>query len=61
MRLKLTTTDLEGRGTTSYTTEMSKVIPNLATFHWRRTLLRSDLAEQLARFHRNQTGSASAF
>ena len=32
MRLKLTTTDLEGRGTTS-ATEMSKMIPNLPTFH----------------------------
>ena len=53
MRFELTTTDLEGRGTTSCTTEMSKMIPNLPTFHWRRTLPRSDLAEQLARFHRN--------
>ena len=46
MRLELTTTDLEGRGTTSCATEISKMIPNLSTFHWRRALLRSDLAEQ---------------
>ena len=46
MRLELATTDLEDRGTTSYATEMSKMIPNLPTFHWRRTLLRSDLSEQ---------------
>ena len=38
MRFELTTTDLEGRGTTSCTTEMSKMIPNLPTFHWRRSL-----------------------
>ena len=38
MRLELMTTDLEGRGTTSCATEMSKMIPNLPTFHWRRTL-----------------------
>ena len=42
MRLELTTTDLEGRDTN----EMSKMIPNLPTFHWRRTLPRSDLDEQ---------------
>ena len=46
MRFELTTTDLEGRGTTSCATEMSKMIPNQPTFHWRRTLPRSDLAEQ---------------
>ena len=46
MRFELTTTDLEGRGTTSCTTEMSKMISNLPTFHWRWTLPRSDLAEQ---------------
>ena len=37
MRFELTTTDA---------TEMSKMIPNRPTFHWRRTLTRSDLAEQ---------------
>ena len=46
MRFELTTTNLVGRSTTSYATEMSKMIPNLPTFHWRRTLPRSDLAEQ---------------
>ena len=46
MRLELTTTDLEGRGTTCCATEMSKMILNLPTLHWRRTLPRSDLAEQ---------------
>ena len=46
MRFELTTTDLEGRNTPSYAIVMSKMILNLPTFHWRRTLLRSHLAEQ---------------
>ena len=46
MRLELTTTDLEGRGNSCCATEMSKMIPNLLIFHCRRTLPRSDLAEQ---------------
>ena len=46
MRFELTTTDLEGRGTTSCAAEMSKMIPNLPIFHWRRTLPRSKLTEQ---------------
>ena len=29
MRFELTTTDLEGQGTTSCATEMSKMIPNI--------------------------------
>ena len=44
MGFELTTTDLAGRSTTSCATEMSKMIPNLPTFHGRRKL--SDLAEQ---------------
>ena len=46
MRFELTTTDLSGRNTTSYAAEISKMIPNLPTFYWRRTLPRSDLAAQ---------------
>ena len=46
MRFELTTTDLVGRSTTICATEMSKMITNLPTFHWRRSLLKSDLAEQ---------------
>ena len=46
MKFEVTNTDLVGRRTTSYATEMSKMIPNLPTFHWRRALPRSDLAEQ---------------
>ena len=45
MRFELTTTDLEGRGTSSCATEMSKMIPNLPIFHWRKTLPRSGLAD----------------
>ena len=50
MRFELTTTDLEGRSTTSCATDMSKMIPKLRTFHWHRTLPRSDLAEQTGEF-----------
>ena len=46
MRFELTTLNLEGRNITSYATEISKMISNLPTFHWRWTLPRSDLAEQ---------------
>ena len=46
MRFELITTDLAVRSTTSYATEMSKMISNLPTFYWRWSLLRSDLAEQ---------------
>ena len=46
MRFELMTTDLEGQGTTSCATEMSKMILNLPTFHWHRTLPRFDLDEQ---------------
>ena len=42
MRFELTTTDLEGRGTTSCATEMSKMIPKPINI----SLPRSDLAEQ---------------
>ena len=45
MRFELTTTDLEGRGTTSCATEMSKMIPNLPISYWRKTLPRSGLAD----------------
>ena len=38
MRLQLTTTDLAGRSTSKCVTEMSKMIPNVPTFYWRRTL-----------------------
>ena len=34
-----------GQNTTSYATEMSKMIFNLPKFHWRRTLPRSDIAD----------------
>ena len=37
MRLELMTTDLADWSTTSYAIEMFKMIPNLSTFHWRRT------------------------
>ena len=47
MRLELMTIDLSDRSTTSYATEMSKMISNLPTFHWRKTLPRSDIAEQI--------------
>ena len=46
MRFELTTTDLEGRGTTSCATEKSKMIPNLPTFHWQKSSPKSDFAEQ---------------
>ena len=46
MRFELTTIDLAGQSTTSYATEISKMIPNLPKFHWRRPLPRSDLAKQ---------------
>ena len=46
MRLELTTIDPEGQGTTNCATEISKMILNLPTFHWRRSLPRSDLAKQ---------------
>ena len=46
MILELTTTDLACRSTTSFAIEMSKMIPNLPKFHCRRSLPRSDLAEQ---------------
>ena len=34
-----------GQSTTSCATDMSKMILNLPTFHWRRTLPRSGLAD----------------
>ena len=34
MRFEFTTTDLEGPGTTSCATEMSKMIPNLPISHY---------------------------
>ena len=46
MRFELKTTDLAGQSTTSYATEMSKMIPNFPTFYWRRTLPRPDLSVQ---------------
>ena len=51
MRLELTTTDLAGRSITSFATEMSKMITNLPTSRWRRTIPRSDLAGEF--FYRN--------
>ena len=46
MRLELRITDLQVRAlAVMYATEMSKIIPNLPTFDWRRTLPRSDLAD----------------
>ena len=50
MRFELTATDLICRSTTSHTTEMSNMIPNLSKFHWRMTLPRSDLTEQTGEF-----------
>ena len=46
MRFELTTTDLEGRNTPSYAIVMSKMILNLPTFHWRKSIPRSVLPEQ---------------
>ena len=46
MRFEFTTTGLVGRSTTSYAIEISKMILDLPTFHCRRTLPRSDIAEQ---------------
>ena len=46
MRFELTTTDLAGRSTASYATEMSKMVPSLQTFHWRKSLPISDIVEQ---------------
>ena len=51
MRFELTTIDLAGQSTTSYATEISKMIPNLPKFHWRRSLPRSVLAEQTSQWH----------
>ena len=33
------------QSTTNYATEMSKMIPNLLTFHWRSTLSKSSLTD----------------
>ena len=46
MKFKFTITDLAGRSTASYDTEISKMIPNLPKFYWRRTIPRSDLTLQ---------------
>ena len=46
MRFELTITDVVGQKTTSYATEMSKMIPNLPAFHWRSIFPKSNLAEQ---------------
>ena len=45
--------------TSNHKSKMSKMIPNLPTFYWRRTLPRSDLADHF-RHPICITGSASA-